>query len=93
MSDHVPRFMRLQTAIDVADELSPLDGPSVKAWFDAYEARLCREMIDAAPADDEARRNAALKAWALRELRAYVRNAIDDGRRAPKEIEKLRHQK
>jgi hypothetical protein len=92
MSERFSRLARLQTQVEVADELAPLDGPTVKAWFDAHEARLCRQMIDAAPSDDNARRDAALKAWALRELRSFIRNAIDDGRRAPKEIEKLRSQ-
>lgn len=84
------RLNRLRAVIDHAEALAPLNGPIIQDWFQLREAELCREMLDAAPTDDERRRNAALKAWAFRELRLYIRNAIDEGRRAPQEIAKLR---
>lgn len=84
------RLNRLRNAIDLAQELATLDGPIVREWFAKREAELCREMLDAAPTDDEGRRNAAMKAWALREFRTYLRSTIDEGRRAPQEIAKLR---
>jgi len=90
MLERLPRAARLQSAIDVAEELAPLDGQTVRAWFDKYEAKLCRDMIEADPTDDTKRRDAALRAWALRDLRTFIRNTIEEGRRAPKEISRIK---
>lgn len=84
------RLARLENTHAVGMLLLPLMSDVVQDWFENAEAALARAMIDAAPTDDDARRSAALQAWALRELRSYIRKTVDAGQRAPDEIAKLR---
>lgn len=85
------RLARLEGVHDLGLELMPLLSPAVQhGFFAAMDAVLCQEMIEARPEDDETRRGAALMARALRELNAFVRNAVESGQRAPKEMDKLR---
>lgn len=89
MSKLADRIAKLTEVAEIGRELKPLLSPVVQEkFFAAVERQLCNLMIDA-KTDDE-RRNAAHFAKAVRELNAFIRNAVNSGERAPETIAQLK---
>lgn len=59
-----------------------VDDPDITAFLDAFDKDRIREMVQCKPSDDEGRRDAALRLWAMQQLRQFIASAISAGQQA-----------
>lgn len=70
-----------------------LDDPVIAAFFRMTRDEFAGEMVSAPIADDEARRNAAIKIALLDDLKLHLENAVTNGERAKKALDKMKREK
>ena len=85
------RIDRLNLSVSLAGKLAVLLDPDVIAFLDGHEAGLVTRMTEAAPHDDDTRRDAALELIAWRALRARIASAVSNGPHAAKKLKELTH--
>lgn len=80
---------RLHVSMALADRLAVLMTDDVQAIFDDEQKRLTSKMVDAAAANDETLRLAALELRALQTFRARLQSIATAGRTNAAKLEKI----
>lgn len=81
------REARLMVSAETALRLQALaSDPAVTEFFESYERRMVKEIVDAEPLDSARRDSAALKLRAMREFQVFLAGKIARGERAKLEF-------